>query len=90
VEKAKVLNNHATKHLDMTADAKVSNNTDYHPNYSTSPLAKRYSECSDKEEDVGLLAQDCMLHECNRYCLKSTKAGTPRTKNMQVTLWDRV
>jgi hypothetical protein len=20
-----------------------------------------------------------MLHECNRYCLKSTKAGTPRT-----------
>jgi hypothetical protein len=52
VEKAKVLNNYATKHLDMTADAKVSNNLAYFPNYSTSPLAKRYSECSDKEEDV--------------------------------------
>jgi hypothetical protein len=78
-EKAKVLNNYATKHLDMTADAKVSNNLDYRQNYSTSPLAKRYSECSDKEEDVLQLAQDCMLHECNRYCLKSTKAGTPRT-----------
>ncbi len=79
MKKAKVLNNCATEHLDMTADAKVSDNPDYHPNYSTSPLAKRYSECSDKEEDVQLLAQDCMLHECNRYCFKSTKAGTPRT-----------
>jgi hypothetical protein len=78
-EKAIVLNNYATKHLDMTADAKVSNNIDYRPNYSTSPLAKRYSECSDKEEDVRQLAQDCMLHGYNRYCLKSTKAGTSRT-----------
>ncbi len=78
-EKAKVLNNYATKHLGTTADAKVSNNLDYCPNYSTLPLAKRYPECSDKEEDVRQLAQDCMLHECNRYCLKSTKAGTPRT-----------
>jgi hypothetical protein len=51
-EKAKVLNNYATKHLDMTANAKVSESIDYRPNYSTSPLAKRYSECSDKEEDV--------------------------------------
>jgi hypothetical protein len=51
-EKAKVLNNYATKHLDMTADAKVSGNLDYCPYYPTSLLAKRYSECSDKEEDV--------------------------------------
>lgn len=26
-----------------------------------------------------LLAQDCMHQECNRYCLKSTKAGTLQT-----------
>ncbi len=78
-EKAILLNNHATKHLNMTADAKVSDNIDYRPNYSTSPLAKRYSTCSNKEEDVWQLAQDCMLHECNRYCLKSTKARTART-----------
>jgi hypothetical protein len=51
-EKAKVLNNYAAKHLNMAADAKVSNNLDFCPNYSTSPLAKRYSECSDKEEDL--------------------------------------
>jgi hypothetical protein len=47
-----VLNNYATEHLNMTADEKVSDILDYCPNYSTSPLAKRYSECSDKEEDV--------------------------------------
>jgi hypothetical protein len=39
-EKIKMLNKYATKHLNMTADAKVSNNLDYCPNYSTSPLAK--------------------------------------------------
>ncbi len=25
------------------------------------------------------MAQDCMMHQCNRYCLKSNKNGTPRT-----------
>ncbi len=74
-----MLDNYATKYLDMTADAKVSNNIHYRPNYSTSPFSKRYNECSDKEKGVGQLAQDCMLHECNRYCLKSSKAGTTRT-----------
>ncbi len=32
--KAKVLNDYAIKHLDMSADAKVSDNQDYRPNYS--------------------------------------------------------
>ena len=39
-EKASVLNEYAIKHLDMTADAKVSDNADYHPNYSASPLTR--------------------------------------------------
>ncbi len=86
-EKAEVLKNYATKHLKMTADAKVCNNLNYPPDYSTSPLARPYSECSDKEENVRQLAQDCMCHECNRYCLKSTDQYT---KNMQISLWDRV
>ncbi len=38
-DKAEVLNSYAIKHLDMTADAKVSDNLDYRPNYSYSPLA---------------------------------------------------
>jgi hypothetical protein len=63
----------------MRADVKVNDNKDYRPDYLTSPLTRRYSECTDEEEDVRQLAQDCMCHECNRYCLKSTKASTPRT-----------
>ncbi len=78
-EKAKVLNDYAIKHLDMTADAKVVDNKDYRPNYSASPLTRRYCECCDEENDVTELAQDCMMHQCNRYCLKSTKVGSPRT-----------
>jgi hypothetical protein len=78
-EKAEVLNNYAIKHLDMTADAKVNGNLDYRPNYLSSPLTRRFCACCDKEKDVTQLAQDCMIHQCNRYCLKSTKVGTPRT-----------
>ena len=78
-EKAKVLNEYAIKHLDMTADAKVIDDQDYCPNYSSSPLARRYCASCDKEKDVTQLVQDCMMHQCNRYCLKSTKLGTPRT-----------
>ena len=78
-DKAEVLNSYAIKHLDMTADAKVSDNLDYCPNYSYSPLATRYCASCDKEKDVTQLAQDCMMHQCNRYCLKSIKLGTPRT-----------
>jgi hypothetical protein len=76
--KAKVLNDYAIKHLDMTADAKVSDNLDNCPNYSSSPLARRFCACHDKEKDVTQLAQDCMMHHCNRYCLKSNNTGAPR------------
>lgn len=78
-DKAEVLNSYAIKHLDMTADAKVSDNLDYRPNYSSSPLAKRYCASCNEEEDVTQLAQDCMMHQCNRYCLKSNKLGIART-----------
>ena len=78
-EKARVLNDYAIKHLDMTADTNVIDNRDYLPTYSSSPLARRFCACLDEEKDVTQLAQDCMMHQCNRYCLKSTKVGTPRT-----------
>ncbi len=55
-QKAEALNNYAIDHLDMTADVKVNNNQDYRPDYLTSPLTRRCSECSDKEEDVRQLA----------------------------------
>ncbi len=78
-EKARVLNDYAIKHLDMTADTNVNDNRDYLPTYSSSLLARRFCACLDKEKDVTQLAQDCMMHQCNRYCLKSTKPNTPRT-----------
>jgi hypothetical protein len=78
-EKAEVLNNYAIRHLDMTADANVIDNLDYCPNYSSSPLARRFCASCNEEKDVTQLAQDCMMHQCNRYCLKSNKIGTPRT-----------
>ena len=62
----------------MTADTKVGDNPDYGPNYSASPLTRRYCACCDKKKDVTQLAQDCMMHQCNMYCLKSTEVGTPR------------
>jgi hypothetical protein len=74
-----VLNDYAIKHLDMTVDAKFSDNLDYRPNYSSSLLARRFCACHDKDKDVTQLAQDSMMHHCKRYCLKSNKAGTPRT-----------
>jgi hypothetical protein len=66
-EKAEVLNNYAIKHLDMTADANVNDNLDYHPNYSSSPLATRFCASCNEEKD------------CNRYCLKSIQIGKPKT-----------
>jgi hypothetical protein len=51
-QKAEVLNNYEIHHLDMMADVKVNNNQDYQPDYLTSPLTRRYSECPDEEEDV--------------------------------------
>ncbi len=48
--KAKVLNDYATKHLDMTADAKVSDNLDYRPNYSSSPLARSFVHVMTKRK----------------------------------------
>ncbi len=78
-EKARVLNDYAIMHLDMTADTNVIDNRDYLPTYSSPPLARRLCGCLDEEKDVTQLAQDCMMHQCNRYCLKSTTPSTPRT-----------
>ncbi len=57
-QKADVLNNYAIHHLDMMADVKFNNNQDSRPDYLTSPVTRRYSECTDEEEDVRQLAQD--------------------------------
>jgi hypothetical protein len=66
--KAKVLNDYAIKHLDMTADAKLSDNLDYCPNYSSSLLARRFCACHYEEKDVTQLAQNCIISQTVLLC----------------------
>lgn len=71
-EKAKVMHAYAKDMLDMTADVKVDEN---HQRLSVdqttaqSPLATRFADVTDERRDAKLLAQDCMCHDCNDYCL---------------------
>ena len=34
-----------------------------------SPFRIRFEGISDEDKDYRLLAQDCILHKCNRFCL---------------------
>jgi hypothetical protein len=63
----------------MTADVNVNDDPQRKPDYASSPLGKRYCECNDQIEDVRRLAEDCMIHQCNNYCLQSNKTNAPRT-----------
>lgn len=77
-DKAKVVNKYAIEKLDMTADVNIKDDdpNSYPP--PTSPLAKRYCETKNEAEDVRLLAEDCMCHHCNRFCLPEKKGNKPR------------
>jgi hypothetical protein len=78
--KAAVVNRYAQEHLDMTADVKINDDKKRRPEYQNSPLGKRYCKSPDQEEDVQHIAEDCMCHQCNKYCLQSAKtnANGPR------------
>ncbi len=78
-KKAEVLDKYAREVLDMTADVNVDDDPQRKPNYASSPLGKRYCECHDQIEDVKRFAEDCMIHQCNNYCLQSNKTNAPRT-----------
>jgi hypothetical protein len=80
-DKASVVDKYAQEHLDMTADVNIINDTQRKPEYENFLLVKRYCESPNQEEDVRQLAEDCMCHQCNKYCLRSPKTNTkgPRT-----------
>ena len=63
----------------MTADVDIGNDEDrnYYPKHGESPLSTKYCACADEDEDVRLLAQDCMCHHCNRFCLRDNKKNAP-------------
>ena len=70
--KTKIINDYARDHLGMTADLNIKDDLEYFNDTSqesASALRVRFSECADPEEDVLSLAQDCMMHKCNGYCL---------------------
>ena len=74
-EKDQVISQYARKVLDMTADVEIEDYVDekYKANRTNSPLLRRYCEIVDKEEDSRCLARDCMMHFCNKFCLKENK-----------------
>jgi hypothetical protein len=80
-DKAAVVNKYTQERLDMTADVDINDDKQRRPEYQNSPLGKKYCESPDQGEDVRQLAEDCMCHQCNKYCLrlaKTTRNG-PRT-----------
>lgn len=77
-EKARVVESYAKERLDMTADVRINDSKDYRKDIATSPLATRYCEATNECEDARILAQDCMVHHCNKYCLRETTKSGPR------------
>jgi hypothetical protein len=75
-DKAAVVNKYAQEHLDMNADVNINDDKQRRPEYQHSPLGKKYCKSPDQEEDVWQLAEDCMYHQCNKYCLWSAKTNT--------------
>ena len=79
-DKAAVIDDYARTHLDMTADVDIKDDDPkYFPPHPKSPLAKKFCEVTDEDEDLRLLAQDCMCHFCNKFCLRENKKNMPRT-----------
>ena len=71
-EKIEVLNQYTTNVLDMTADIELDPmhvTVDKITKCGSSPLGIRFSEFVDRNKDHVYLVQDCMLYECNTYCL---------------------
>lgn len=74
-DKAVVMDDYARQCLDMTADVDIGYDNDpkYFPPHPESPLSRKFCEVINEKEDVRLLAQDCMCHHCNKYCLRDEK-----------------
>ncbi len=78
---AAVVKKYAQEHLDMTTNVNINDDKQRKSDYQKSPLGKRYCKSPNQEEDVRQLAEDCMCHQCNKYCLQSAKTNMngPRT-----------
>lgn len=78
-DKAMVVETYAKQHLNMTANVNINDeDPNAHPP-PTSPLTRKFCQCTDEVEDLRLLTQDCMCHHCNKFCLQTNKLNNPRT-----------
>ena len=71
-----VMKKYAQRMLDLIADIEVDKNYSKLGKKNSeilAPLGIRSGECSDGDTDHHFLTQDCMLHECNAYCLGEVK-----------------
>ena len=82
-QKGNAVSSYMQRTFRYTADLKLYNDMKKGPDPNTSPLKKRFSEVPDSEEidDGIILAEDCMCHICNDYCLKSKSKTAPRECN---------
>jgi hypothetical protein len=78
-EKADGIDKYLSKTLDMTADVNINSDQPCKLDYPKSPLGQRSYECHNQEKDVRQIAEDCMCHQCNKFCLQSNKTYAPRT-----------
>jgi hypothetical protein len=81
-EKAGVLDKYSRKTITMTVNVNINDDQRRKLGYLNSPLEKRYCKCYDQEGDVRQLAEDCMCHQCNKFCLQSNKTNAPRTRQV--------
>jgi hypothetical protein len=78
-DKASVMEEYATNVMDMTADVDVNDkHTSDKSRDSVNPLRHRFSETPNQAEDARMLCQECMVHDCNNYCLGDNAKCDPR------------
>ncbi len=82
-DKAAVVDKYAQERLDMTANVNINDDKQRKPEYQNSPLGKRYCKSPDQEENVQQLAEDCMSHQCNKYCLLSANITNPNMADIK-------
>ena len=77
--KADIVNKYAREVLDMTADININEDPKHRALRTSSPFLYKFCNVDDEEEDVRKLAEDCMCHHCNKFCMQDLKRNKPRT-----------
>ena len=80
-KKANVVGGYMEDKFDYTADLQIDNDQKKWPDPQTSPLLHRFCDVVNEKEDARQLAEDCMCHICNDYCLQARNMTNPRECN---------